>query len=164
MGREIRRVPADWQHPVNERCPHGPRPCTPCCYRPLYDDDYQSAAEQWMAGYAAFVPDKHSQYFWEYEGPPDSERYRARRWTSEEATHYQVYETVSEGTPVSPSQPSKEALVDYLVGHGDFWDQRRGVGGWSRESAERFVKHEWAPSMIVERTATSVSIKEPRDT
>jgi hypothetical protein len=90
MGREIRRVPANWEHP-------------------------------------------------------------------QEMTWYQVYETVSEGTPVTPPFETQSELVEYLVANGDFWDQRCRKEGssimecapWSRKQAEAFVYGPgWAPSLI----------------
>jgi hypothetical protein len=53
MGREIRRVPPDWTHPVNKYCPHignNPHDGGPC-YHPLHDQDYESAAQEWEAKY-----------------------------------------------------------------------------------------------------------------
>lgn len=61
---------------------------------------------------------------------------------------WQVWETVSEGSPVTPAFKTDTALVDYLVANGDAWDQKRGKGGWPRPAATRFVKAGWAPSMV----------------
>ena len=65
----------------------------------------------------------------------------------EEATAYQMYETVSEGTPLTPPCESKGAVVNYLVEHGDFWGNT-----WTRSAAERFVQDEWAPSAVASGT------------
>src|SRR3972149_2654391 len=126
MGREIRRVPPNWEHPQRERCPHyggieghksGPafsEWSRGKCFQPMSDQDYESAAEEWKEGLLQWErgehPDQESsktamgcKEYWEYAGnPPDPEGYRPAAWTEEEATHYQVYETVSDGTPVSP--------------------------------------------------------------
>ena len=67
-----------------------------------------------------------------------------------------MYETVSEGTPVTPHFAMKAELVDYLVEYGTFWDDGKG---WHREIAERFVDTGYAPSMIIENDV----IKTPRD-
>ena len=94
---------------------------------------------------------------------PDPDYYRPR-WDESLAVGYQVYETVSEGTPVTPVFATKEELVEYLVKHGDAWDQKRGDGGWTRQNAERFVSAGHACSLTVERTADgTVDIKGPRD-
>lgn len=62
---------------------------------------------------------------------------------------WQVWETVSEGSPVTPSFATAEELIDYLVQYGDAWDQQRGDGGWKRENAEAFVKRGNAVSLVV---------------
>lgn len=51
---------------------------------------------------------------------------------------WQVWETVSEGSPVSPVFVSGEALSDWLVGEG-----------YSREAADGFVKTGWAMSAMM---------------
>ena len=63
-----------------------------------------------------------------------------------EPTCYQMYETVSEGTPVTPVFETEDELVDYLVNVGTFWNQK-----YSREAAEAFVKTGWAPSFVMLR-------------
>lgn len=51
----------------------------------------------------------------EYAGErPDPDDYMPA-WTEEEATHYQMYETCSEGTPISPVMVDPEALARWLV-------------------------------------------------
>lgn len=86
-------------------------------------------------------------------------------WTSEEARQryenwepteppsgegWQVWETVSEGSPITPVFATREALIDYLVEGGDGWDRQRGERGWSRAAAEKFVKDEGSfPSGII---------------
>ena len=73
-------------------------------------------------------------------------------------TWWQVYETVSEGTPVTPPFETREELVEYLVANGDFWDQKRRTEGrssmpcepWPRKQAESFVFGSgWSPSLVV---------------
>lgn len=72
---------------------------------------------------------------------------------------WQVWETVSEGSPVTPAFATRGELIDYLVAVGDAWDQKRGEGGWKREAAESFVETEWAPSLI----GTAGKLHAPRD-
>lgn len=50
---------------------------------------------------------------------------------------WQIWENVSEGSPISPVFPTSEALVEYLVS-----------AGTSREAADSFVRMKWAPSMV----------------
>ena len=154
MGREIRRVPEDWEHPrYTAETSFGRGQAGK--FIPLFDNDFAAAAEEWMVNLDLFrrgehpcqaMIEKYADYFWQYDESPDSKTCRVRQWIPEEATHYQVYETVSEGTPLTPPLPSKQAVVDYLVTRGDFCDQQEHERGWNRAAAERFVQDEYAPS------------------
>lgn len=174
MGREIRQVIPNWDHP-RRRCEHSPwmGGCDEAkrnngqCYQPMYDQDYDAAAREWLRDCIAHSKKKHtdpeSKYYWDYSGPPPDKAFYRPKWSDHERTWVQIYETVSEGTPVTPPFATKAELVEYLVQHGDFWDQLRGNGGWSRANAERFVEDEFAPSMMVMQTSAGMVIKEPRD-
>lgn len=59
-------------------------------------------------------------------------------------TGWQVWETVSEGSPISPVFPTAAALIEHLTTAGTTWDK----APWRREAAEQFVKDEWAPTMV----------------
>jgi len=145
MGREIRKVPANWQHPKTAKW--NPRlQKEEEQYEPLYDDR-ESALKEF-----AEAIDYHG-------GGPTSHTYVD--FEEQEPTWWQVYETVSEGTPVTPPFATREELVEYLVENGDFWDQHRAkgsIGGfrmpcgpWSRNAAESFVMGAgWAPSLVVD--------------
>ena len=76
---------------------------------------------------------------------------------------YQLWETVSEGSPITPVFETKEELVDYLVKYGDSWDQKRGNGGWSREVASKFVGVGWAPSLVTTVVDGNLKVLQPRD-
>lgn len=159
MGREIRRVPPNWEHPrYTKDNARNQRDIGE--YMSMYDKTYEEARREWLDGFELWQAGKHPEQikypeaswvkgcdWWEYSSPPDREMYRPA--FSEEPTWFQVYQTVSEGSPVTPPFPTREALVEYLMIGGDFWDQKRGRGGYTREQAEAFVKDESAPSMIV---------------
>ncbi|MEM7220030.1 MAG: hypothetical protein AAF515_16810 [Pseudomonadota bacterium] len=68
MGREVRRVPPDWAHPIGDNGQYKPLRC-------------------------GEMPDPHQ----------------------DSATHYQMYETTSEGTPISLAMESPQALAQWLV-------------------------------------------------
>ena len=147
MGREIRRVPEGWEHPRDERGN----------YKPLYDQAYEDACKEWKEGYAQWERGEHpyqsDSEFWDgWTSPPNEDYYRSTPSGTQfngEPTHYQIYQTVSEGSPVSPKFVSLEQLVDWLVEQGT-----------ARSSAEAFAKGGWAPSMVVERSETGqVDIK-----
>jgi hypothetical protein len=144
MGREVRRVPVGWIHPKNEAGR----------YQPLFDRAYEEALNEWIAGREAWnAPGNeqakaHGCTWEEWEGKaPDPDYYRPA-WPPGTATAYQVYETVSEGTPVSPVFETREQLIEWLCNDG----RGMGIGGTrsplSREAAERFVETARAPSII----------------
>lgn len=168
MGREIRRVPPNWEHPrFTEEDTSDP--CRIGKFKSMHNQSYESARKQWIDNFDLWRVGKHEdqikypdkswvkgQDFWEYDSPPDRESYLPI--FMQEPTWYQVYETVSEGTPVTPPFATQDELVDYLVENGDFWDQKRRHEGtssmpcqpWSREAAENFVKERpWMPSMLI---------------
>ena len=56
---------------------------------------------------------------------------------------WQLWETVSEGSPISPVFPAKEGLVDWLCSPAYTWGASSPM---TREQAEQFVDAGWAPS------------------
>lgn len=141
--------------------------------QPMFDKSYVNAAEDWLSEFDGLRADwetsserewyEHGLCHWASENSaPDPAYYRP--WSDADATWFQLWETVSEGTPVSPPFETQEDLIKYLAENGDFWDQRRckerdwetlwggvaGVSGWGQERAERFVLGTgWAPSFII---------------
>jgi hypothetical protein len=152
MGREIRKVPAHWEHPKTTRWDYRLQKDVEC-YKPLYDD--RDAA---LKSFAADIEKMGLAEAIDYHGGgPKSDDYVD--FEGKEPTWWQVYETVSEGTPVTPPFATREELVEYLVENGDFWDQNRRKEGrssmpcdpWSRENAVAFVMGSgWAPSMVID--------------
>lgn len=68
---------------------------------------------------------------WEPTEPPEGEG-------------WQVWETVSEGSPVTPVFATADELIEHLCTIGTDWGRV-----WSREGAENFVKRSgWAPSFV----------------
>jgi hypothetical protein len=56
--------------------------------------------------------------FADWDGPePDPTEYMPD-WPESERTHYQMYETCSEGSPISPVMESPEALARWLADNG----------------------------------------------
>jgi hypothetical protein len=183
MGREIRMVPPNWDHPKVTRS-NGREG-----YQPMVNESFEDAAKEWKDEFAKWEAGERPDYckgaeyqtmeFWEWNGsPPDRQYYKP--WKDEEATWFQLWETVSEGTPVSPPFATKEELVEYLVAHGDYWDQSRredvkagrycsmNCDPWPREVAERFVHGSgWAPSLVMTNGVISDGVRalyaEPRD-
>ena len=150
MGRECFRVPADWEHPKKRDG----------SYQPMHmDRSYAEEAADWMRQATLWAegkhPDQHDKtwdvseygFYWEWnDNPPNPEYYRQREWTPEEATHYQMYETTSEGTPISPVMESPEKLARWLADNGasTFADQTASYDQWLR----MIVGGGYAPSAV----------------
>jgi len=95
MGRVVRKVPADWQHPRDERG----------SFVPLY-------------GKFPYIDEEVEEGIrdgWLTEGEPNYGLSLMPQWSEEEKTHYQMYEGTSEGTPISPVMDSPENLAAWLV-------------------------------------------------
>ena len=133
MGREVRRVPADWQHPKNEYDR----------YKPMFDEPFEPAMRKWIADWEAWERGERPEYcsdegrnmkFWEFEGgPPDPQYYRPD-WNEADRTHYMMYEDTSEGTPISPAFATPEELARWLAdtGASSFGDFTASYEAWLR--------------------------------
>jgi len=120
MGREVRRVSADWQHPTDGRGN----------FIALHGHSFREDAARWDEGAAqwerGFRRD-HGTNGWKPKGQDetgtfaewDGERPREEEympdWPEAERTHLQMYEDTSEGTPISPVMESPEALAQWLA-------------------------------------------------
>ena len=110
MGREVRRVPPDWKHPMGEQR-----------FRPLFGRDFATADQEWSAGYAHWqegfcrnygpgddwIPHDGGTYS-DWDGPRPNPDDFMPQWSEEEATHFMMYESTSEGTPISPAFATPE--------------------------------------------------------
>jgi non-ribosomal peptide synthetase component F len=103
MGREVRMVPADWQHPKDE---HGE-------FIPMYCESYAEAAAEFMAA----ANEKGLQHAIDEYGVPEEQHYMPD-WPPEQRTHYMMYEDTSEGTPISPAFSTPEELARWLADTG----------------------------------------------
>lgn len=163
MGREIRRVPPTWQHPRHER---GHADAGE--YMSLYDEDFETAIVKWMQEANAWVaqvragetpelgwyPDDSDEEAWAranpyksfvqwYSAPPDPESYRDV--FTEEPTAYQIYENVSEGSPISPVFQTREELLAWCQQDhpSKYWPWQ----ALSADAAEQFIEAGSAPSL-----------------
>lgn len=168
MGREIRRVVPNWEPPKKQRYDMRLGRYVDE-YQPQYDDGFAPKMRRWYAEWEAWERGEKPKgaedcaNFWDWDGGPPDPEYHRPDWKEEEMTWFQVYETVSEGTPVTPAFATKAELVEYLATNGDYWDQKRGDGAWPRDAAEKFVEREWSASMVVTYTAQGLDIKTARD-
>lgn len=150
MWREIRRVPKNWEHPKEEDNQY--KPMFQCSYKDEYRDR-KSELKEWYKEYKLFkkwklvsssgeiVSEKYSSYT-EYAGnppsPPNPDDYMPA------GTWYQLYETVSEWTPITPPFAKMDELIDRLANNSDFWWKQR-----TREGATYIVEQWYAMSGIM---------------
>ena len=98
--RELRKVPLPWEHPVRENF-YGQKEL-----RPLFGHSFQRQCEQ--CGHE-YLKNKQvvSPKTWPSDHLPDI--------SDGEPIGYQMYETETAGTPISPVFDSVEHLVEWLV-------------------------------------------------
>ena len=80
----------------------------------MFDIYYQDAVDEWINNHNLWLKGEHPdqkecesakdyKFYAQWNGDcPDVERYWTRKFKKEELTHIQLYETTSEGTPISP--------------------------------------------------------------
>lgn len=222
MGREVRRVPVDWKHPIQpnphweyqqaDRSAWARSQPTPKLHKPgeqfvpLLDGPFSEKLQEWEQGKAKWDAGEHEgqAFYLEYYGPngwtnhegvlespklypvyaedgetivqqlhltsmeqlievfpyeeytggkPDPESYVPEWNVPAEELGYCLYETVSEGTPVTPVFATPEELIDHLATEGQDWSQEP----MRREAAEALVRGGWAPSAIVVSNASGTT-------
>ena len=119
MGREVRMVHENWEHPKYENGK----------YIPLMNGDfsnilskYKEEKSQWEKGFrtdfeGGWKPkseDELKMSFIDWNGEePKIEDYMPQ-WEDDEKTHLQMYEDTSEGTPISPIFSNANDLARWL--------------------------------------------------
>lgn len=131
MGREIKRVALDFDWPTYKVWP-GFCYQTPDCQIESCPDAHDSELPWSKEAMCAF---HHA--LWEATAYPKLEPPPGEGW--------QLWETVTEGSPISPVFAEREDLVGWLCSPAYQW----GISSpMQREQAERFVDSGWAPSMV----------------
>ncbi len=139
MGREARRVPANWQHPKISK-PNYRTGMMEERYQPMHDRSFSDAMSEWYAEWQAWErgerPNGSEEYenYWDWNGGPPDPLYYMPQWPSEQCTHLMMYETTSEGTPISPAFKTPEELARWLVDNNasSFGGQTASYEGWLR--------------------------------
>jgi hypothetical protein len=150
MGREVRRVPADWKHPSNGEYTDGT-----VRYVPLFDgSDYESRVRDWDEESAKWARGEFPEYASEANRKLSYEEWNGQRpkaedympaWPEGDRTHCQMYETTTEGTPISPVFATPEELARWLADNGAsaFGDMTADYEHWLRVACGGF-----APSAV----------------
>jgi hypothetical protein len=153
MGREVRRVPPDYTHPTDRRYS---RPAS------LFygaGGRYEAKAREWLANankWAAgerpdYAGDDAPEFFWDWDGgPPVAEDYMLVGVPDAACTHLQLFETTSEGSPISPVFATLEALAAWAADHATtFADYHATREEWLRMlSPGGVVTTEIAPGIV----------------
>lgn len=151
MGREVRRVHKDWKHPFNERgrkiaLHRGP------FSKAL--SDWKEGKRQWDLGFVrdwskdgvGWGPkDTDCKTFEEWDGGKPQPHDYMPEWEPEELTHIQMYETCSEGTPISPVMEKPKELARWLADNNA---SAFGSQGASYESWLATIEQGWAVSGV----------------
>lgn len=170
MGREVRHVPADWEHPST---PRGMVPLRDgftkrhAYWKKMKEAWDQGLMEDFSVGRdirdkecdagvdyydrTRFFKPREGKYatmtFEEWDGREPRAEDHMPDWPAEERTHLQMYETCTEGTPISPVMATAEELADWLAANG--------ASAFARMTATR---EQWlavirddigAPSMVI---------------
>lgn len=156
MGRKVRHVRKDWNHPRDEDG-H---------YIPLHDRDFAREDAEWSKERAKWIegfarsyskggpewepidPKYRDMRFTDYSGPrPNPDDYMPD-WPEAERTHFQMYEDTSEGTPISPVMESPESLAQWLV------DNKASAFGGMTATYEQWLRvcrGAYAPSAVMDQ-------------
>lgn len=121
MSREVRMVPPDWKHPKGK----------------TLSTDFSKGLAEWEDGFSHWqkgeVEDysKYPEKSWKLKSEDtDSETFEEwygekpvagdymPEWQPEVATHFMMYETCSEGSPISPAFATPEELARWLEDNG----------------------------------------------
>ena len=116
MGREARRVSPDWKHP-EDKCLHDGVTLKSSL------DDWDETEANWLRrNFPEWAgEDCHGMSYAEWAGERPAPDDYMPPWSEEEATHWQMYETTTEGSPISPVMPDPESLAHWLEDNNASW-------------------------------------------
>lgn len=113
MSREIRRVPASWEHPKNEKGHYIPL----LKHFPYNQEEIEEGLRDgWLSN-----------------EPPNYGCDVMPHWPEAERTHYQMYESVTEGTPISPVMETPEVLARWLA------DNKASAGPYATATYDQWL-------------------------
>lgn len=147
MGRELRKVPANWEHPKKSDGK----------WQPMFKSYYLDELNEWLESHNKWLDGTHSDLtgrpelkdkypFYAMWGgdPPDVNYHQTKRYSEEELTHIQLYESTSEGTPLSPVFPASQfdALCEWAAENATtFASFKATKEEWKRMLSDGLVFH-----------------------
>jgi len=164
MGREVRRVPADWIHPIMEGPPYLDGSTR---YQPKFNQSYAQAKAEWdeekakwdRGEFPSYADDEDKKLpFEEWHGEAPDPAYYMPEFPEGSCTHYQMYETCSEGSPISPVMDSPESLARWLADKGasSFGSMTATYDQWLRVCGGGY-----APSAFIDSTGLHAGVEFP---
>lgn len=149
MSRSVRMVPPDWQHPKKDDG----------SFIPLLAGTYSEHIHEywwqfalWLKGYRVLMHDilpKNNHHidmtFEEYHGGEPQPEWYMPEFPEGSCTHFMMYETTSEGTPISPAFEKPEDLAHWLA------DNNANAGAGETASYEQWlnvIRGGFAPTLI----------------
>lgn len=136
MGREVRMVAADWQHPKDSNGRHIP-----------LHENFPYSSEEIQEGLREG---------WLVNEPPFYGIGVMPQWSSAERTHWQMYQNVSEGTPISPVMPNAESLAEWLEAN------KANAGGGSTATKAEWLKmilEGYSPTLVINENGIMTGVK-----
>ncbi len=135
MGRELKRVPLDFNWPLNYKWkgylnPYSYVECT-ACRDQKFDSEHELICDLCYGHGSVFCDEKYRklQDEWERIEPPSGEG-------------YQLWENTSEGTPQSPVFKTLDELCDYAEKNcTTFGSFKATASEWKKMLDENFVHH-----------------------
>ncbi len=158
MGREVRMVPADWQHPKDERGRYIPKQDGSAAKR---QREWDEAREKWERGERPDYAKDETCAFDEWEGARPLTASYMPDWPAEQRTHLMMYEDTSEGTPISPAFKTPEELARWLTDNG------ASAFGSMKATYEQWLETArggWAPSMVADAKGLRSGVEAMADT
>jgi hypothetical protein len=160
MSREVRMVPPNWQHPTEWRKNWSGKAVLQ--FRPLFGGDYAARvarwdekATQWEKGFVddwkgGWRPKTDDEMtggsYAECNGERPLEEDYMPIFEPGSATHLMMYETTTEGSPISPAFATPEELAQWLA------DNKASAFGGDGATYEQWLsvcRGGWAPSAVI---------------
>ena len=156
MGREVRMVPENWEHPKNENG-H---------YEPLEGYSFKEKLSEWEEGKQKWEEGLRENWFpkegeskWKPKSDDEMkmswEEWTGRKpiesdympdWDESEKTHLQMYENTTEGTPISPIMNTPEELAKWIADNNASYFAGEGA---TYEQWPNTIKAGYAPSAVM---------------
>jgi hypothetical protein len=147
MSKEIRRVPINWEHPKDE---NGFKPLSDNiistidfiiedlneCKKKLEEFFKNGKVDLGISGFTDF--NELTEYLFE-----DIDYSYLADGHMPNGDWYQLYETVTEGTPITPPFATADELIDWLSNNEDYHGEK-----WTVEAAKHIVDTGYAPTFI----------------